>query len=178
MCLLERSTAEGNTGEIETAEVDFDSTYAETHAETMPGRYVMLAVSDTGIGMEQDHINTLFKTFQQIRSQKPTCDGVGLGLAICLRRWLRSGPQGERDGFTADPLFDNTNRTEAGYQAISLVGSARSRIESLIAGQSFHGIAGTVSPPQSKRSSTTAAVRLCAGSSCAGQEKRPTTSRA
>jgi uncharacterized membrane protein YgcG len=34
-------------------------------------------------------------------------------LAFGIRRWLRSGDQGERDGFTADPLFDNTNRTEA-----------------------------------------------------------------
>jgi hypothetical protein len=36
-----------------------------------------------------------------------------LALALGLRRWLRSGDKGERDGFTADPLFDNTNRTEA-----------------------------------------------------------------
>lgn len=36
-----------------------------------------------------------------------------LALAFGVRRWLRSGGQGERDGFTADPLFDNTNRTEA-----------------------------------------------------------------
>ena len=36
-----------------------------------------------------------------------------LALALGLRRWLRSGDMGERDGFTADPLFDNTNRTEA-----------------------------------------------------------------
>jgi hypothetical protein len=40
--------------------------------------------------------------------------GTGcLALAFGVRRWLRSGDQGERDGFTADPLFDNTNRTEA-----------------------------------------------------------------
>lgn len=36
-----------------------------------------------------------------------------LALALGLRRWLRDGDKGERDGFTADPLFDNTNRTEA-----------------------------------------------------------------
>ena len=34
-------------------------------------------------------------------------------LALRVRRWLRSGEDGERYGFTADPLFDHTNRTEA-----------------------------------------------------------------
>ncbi len=36
-----------------------------------------------------------------------------VGLALAVRRWLRSGDKGEGHGFTADPLFDNTNRTEA-----------------------------------------------------------------
>lgn len=36
-----------------------------------------------------------------------------LALALGLRRWLRLGSGGERFGFTADPLFDHTNRTEA-----------------------------------------------------------------
>ncbi|MEO8500052.1 MAG: hypothetical protein ABI565_04000 [Vicinamibacteria bacterium] len=36
-----------------------------------------------------------------------------IALALGARRWLRAGERGERDGFTADPLFDNTNRTEA-----------------------------------------------------------------
>jgi uncharacterized membrane protein YgcG len=34
-------------------------------------------------------------------------------LVFAMRRWLRTGAGGERDGFTADPLLDNTNRTEA-----------------------------------------------------------------
>lgn len=38
---------------------------------------------------------------------------VCLALAMGVRRWLRSGDKGERDGFTADPLFDHTNRTDA-----------------------------------------------------------------
>lgn len=36
-----------------------------------------------------------------------------LAMALGLRRWLRSGPAGERHGFTADPLLDDANRTEA-----------------------------------------------------------------
>lgn len=37
---------------------------------------------------------------------------VCLLAALGLRRWLRGGPAGERNGFTADPLLDDTNRTE------------------------------------------------------------------
>ena len=43
-----------------------------------------------------------------------------LALALAVRRWLRGGDQGERDGFTADPLFDNTNRTEAIRAAVAM----------------------------------------------------------
>lgn len=42
-----------------------------------------------------------------------------LGLALGLRRWLRSGDDGERDGFTADPLLDDENRTEVIRVAIA-----------------------------------------------------------
>lgn len=41
-------------------------------------------------------------------------------LALSTRRWLRSGPGGERDGFTADPLFDNENRTAVIRTAVSM----------------------------------------------------------
>ena len=37
---------------IETAAVDLDETYAVNHAGVVPGRYVMIAVSDTGAGMD------------------------------------------------------------------------------------------------------------------------------
>ena len=43
-----------------------------------------------------------------------------LALALAVRRWLRGGDKGERDGFTADPLFDNTNRTEAIRAAVAM----------------------------------------------------------
>lgn len=43
-----------------------------------------------------------------------------LALALWVRLWLRSGEGGERAGFTADPLFDNTNRTEAIQSVVAM----------------------------------------------------------
>ena len=45
---------------------------------------------------------------------------AAIALAVGLRRYLRSGPLGERDGFTADPLFDDDNRTGAVRAALAV----------------------------------------------------------
>jgi PAS domain S-box-containing protein len=113
---------EGGKLVIETQLVDLDQDYMMLNPDAKPGRYVMIAVSDTGTGIPKGLVD---KVFQPFFTTKPQGRGTGLGLSMVYGFATQSGGHvriySEEGHGTSVKLYLPLTRIETIAQAVIAV---------------------------------------------------------
>jgi two-component system, cell cycle sensor histidine kinase and response regulator CckA len=71
---------------IETQNIDLQEAYVASHTAVLPGPYVMIAVSDSGMGIDAETLTHIFEPFFTTK-----LSGTGLGLAMVYGAVKQSG---------------------------------------------------------------------------------------
>ena len=128
---------QGGCLSIETSTVTLDATTAGLPETIVPGEYVLLAVSDTGIGMSEEVLAHIFEPFY---TTKDVGKGTGLGLSTCYGIVKQSGgylsvqsepgrgtafkvylPRMEREIQNAQPPLPDLEPLPQGHETVLLV---------------------------------------------------------
>lgn len=83
-----RDAMEGLRADDRSGNAVLDAALVRAHPDVVPGRYVMLAVTDTGLGIPADIVDKVFDPFF---STKPEGKGTGLGLSMVYGFVKQSG---------------------------------------------------------------------------------------
>jgi signal transduction histidine kinase/ActR/RegA family two-component response regulator len=131
---------DGGTLTIATSTVELAETYAQQHASVVPGRYVMVSVTDTGTGMDAETQAHLFEPFF---TTKAAGQGTGLGLATVYGIVKQSGgfiyPYSEPGhGSTFKIYFPATNEVPADETSTPAPVPVRGRETVLVVEDNLH----------------------------------------